>query len=271
MRLIFAFFFSALLVIANPARATVDLDALARTAAGDARTPTEKITAVVAWTHRALEWTGTDYRSRSVTEIIERGGGNCNEQASVVRALLTRLGVQTRRIREINIQPPSTRRAQNARDMIGRQGSRASVFGFQHNDHVWIEYFDEQTREWLPADPTLNLIGRESWSRARLGFGARPVHDILPSRDMLVPIAVLAETGDAARPFEDRTRHYLVNGFAAHVPEARQRGQWSSWVQQITALNPLVVAAFDGRHNLHEDNEAIDRLRRTYEAMRAGP
>ena len=134
--------------------------------------------------------------------------------------------------------------------------------------HVWIEYYDAPARQWRPADPTLNLIGEQAWSEARLGFGARPVHAIIPSRDMLVPIAVLAETGNPAHPFEDRTHHYLVDGFAAAIPAARARPQWRAWVREIDALHPQVLAAFQGQHNLHQDDEAIDEVRATYLAMR---
>lgn len=258
-----------LLLSPSSAIAAPDLAEIARTAAGPARTATARVEAVVDWTHRNLKWTATDYRSRSVAEILERGGGNCLEQADVVRALLGEIGIPTRRIREVNIQPQSADRARGSRELMGRMGLRASVFGFQHNDHVWIEYFDKASGEWLPADPTLNLIGRKAWSRARLGFGPRPVHEIIPSRDMLVPIAIFVETGDPARPYLDRTRHYLIEAFAAEIAGARRNPRWSSWEAQIGFLHRRVMAAFEGRHDLHRDDEAIDRLRRTYEAMRA--
>ena len=99
-----------LALVPAPACAAVDLDALAHQAAAGARSPTETVAALVRWTHDHLSWTSTDYQIRMVDEILAGGGGNCREQAVVVRALLDRLGIRTRQIREINIQPASISR-----------------------------------------------------------------------------------------------------------------------------------------------------------------
>ncbi|MGZ7080871.1 MAG: transglutaminase-like domain-containing protein, partial [Thermoanaerobaculia bacterium] len=244
-----------------------DRKSLARKAAGDARTTVEKVRAVIDWANRNFAWTDTDYKSRTVDEIIERKGGNCNEQAMVVVALLQELGIRTRRVREINIQPESAERQKRAEEQVARVGVRASVFGLRHNDHVWTEFWDGDTNEWTPADPTLNLVGFDSWVKARAGFGARPTHPILPSRDMLVPIAIFAMNGAT---FEPRTERYLIAGLnAAYGGDLTRLDAWADWTRAIVTVQPAALGAFEGRVNLHEHGNEILAVKTAYEKLAA--
>lgn len=228
-----------------------------------------QVQSVVDWTHRHLEWTATDYQDRSVSAVLSRGGGNCREQAIVVRAALEDMNIATRQIREINLHTKNKRRGADAAELIEQRGLRASVFGEGHNDHVWIEYWDEQAKAWTPSDPTLNLVGFESWIPARLGFGQRPVHAIIPSRDMVAPILVLAETDNADEQFAGRNEIYLINRFAQYVPAAAQSPAWSDWVAGVEEFEPIGKAAFLGETNLHDHLDLIERLRDSYFRLRA--
>jgi hypothetical protein len=243
-----------------------DLAALAREAAGGAQASEAKVAAVVGWVNRQFTWTFTDYQKRSVAEIIARRGGNCNEQALVVCALLEQLGVKTRRVREINIQPESRDRQKSAEARIAIDGKRASVFGLRHNDHVWIEFRDAGSGEWLPADATLNLVGMQQWTVARVGFGARPTHSIVPARDMLVPIAIFAVNGET---MESRSEHYLIEEFdRVYQGKLSGRASWGAWKSAIRALDGPCRAAFAGKVNLHDTSEQIEEARRIYEKLR---
>jgi hypothetical protein len=258
---------TAISLLLATAAAGADLDALAKTAAGSATTPTAQVRSVIDWTNHALEWTATDYQKRTAEEIVDRKGGNCNEQAVVVRALLDRLGVKTRRVREINIQPESAERQKSAEGRIAISGVGASVFGLRHNDHVWIEYYDAAGNEWLPADPTLNLVGREEWLRARAGFGVRHTAAMETSRDMLVPIAIFALESDGG--LEDRTNHYLVDGLN-DIYGGRLAGldAWAEWVRLLHEVNGAAHDAFLGKANLHTKTQTIEQLRLAYERLR---
>lgn len=226
-----------------------------------------KVRAAMNWTHANMDWTGTDYQKRTVQEILQRGGGNCFDQANVIAALLETQGIRHRRMREINIQPASDQRQNDAEAQILRSGNRASVFGRQHNDHVWIEFYDASENVWIPADPTLNVMGVDEWVAARMGFANRPVHDVVPFADMLVPIAVLAE-GDAG-DFHLESERFLIEGFARTFPAVAASPHWADWKAQIIAIAPRAEAAFEGTHNLHEDAADIDRLLETYRLLRA--
>jgi len=245
----------------------VDKAALARTAAGGATTTLNKVHAVVAWANQSFKWTYTDYKYRTVDQIIARKGANCFEQTTVVAALLNELGINTRSVREINIQPKSRLRQWSAGRRVAKTGAGASVFGLRHNDHVWMEFWDDAAGEWTPADPALDLVGLDAWLKARVGFGARPTHRIVPSRDMLVPIAIFAQV-DSTR--ESRTVHYLVAGFnAAYNGRLEKLAAWPEWATAIAALEPATRGAFEGRVNLHERNDDIRKAEMAYRKLAA--
>lgn len=242
-----------------------DRAAMARAAAGNATTTMEKVRAIVAWTNRSFEWTYTDYKTRTVDEIIERKGGNCDEQARVAVALMNELGIRTRKVKEINVQPENEGRQKRAEARVVEVGPGASVFGLRHNDHVWTEFWDDQTHEWTPADPTLNLVGFDAWIRARVGFGARPTHPILASRDMLVPVALFAVSDKALIP---RAERYLIDGFnTAYSGELEKLPAWRDWVRAVVAVQPSSLGAFEGRENLHTHADQIAAVKSAYDEL----
>jgi hypothetical protein len=245
----------------------VDKAALAQTAAGRATTTLDKARSVVRWANQSFKWTYTDYKYRTVDEIIARKGGNCFEQTTVVAALLNELGVRTRSVREINIQPDSRLRQWSASRRVSKTGPSASVFGRRHNDHVWMEFWDDAAGAWTPADPALDLVGFDAWLKARVGFEARPTHRILPSRDMLVPFAIFAQTDST---LESRTVHYLVSGFnSAYGSRLDKLGAWPEWTTVIAALEPAARGAFEGRINLHEHADNVLKAKVAYKKLAA--
>ncbi len=271
MRLLNAVIGAVAVLGAGAANAETDLEALAGEITAGSHTNTERVTAVIGWAHSHLDWTYTDYEKRTVQQILDRKGGNCDEDARVVVALLDAVGVRNRRVQEINIQPENPERERNSEALIAEKGPGASVFGLRHNDHVWVEYWDEQQNEWAPADPTLSLVGYAQWIQARVGFGKRIDSDVIASRDMIVPIAIFAltpgENGKNRR--DDRGERYLVAGFAAVNPAAARSPAWSRWKAEVEAFQPKAKAAFEGTHNLHDDTGAIAELLATYQRLKS--
>jgi hypothetical protein len=83
---------------------------------------------LVYWINNHFEWSATDYQRRTPAEVIARRGGNCAELASVLHLFLDSLGMRTRWIREINVQPePTPRRQQTAANMVAQRGNSFSV------------------------------------------------------------------------------------------------------------------------------------------------
>jgi hypothetical protein len=271
--LAFVFIFS--LGAAAPANAAPMRDsgirALADSVAGSGST-VARTRRLVNWINDRFEWSATDYQRRTPVEVIARRAGNCSELASVLHLLLDSLGVRTRWVREINVQPdPTPRRQKTAERLVKERGMQFSVFGLQHNDHVWLEVWSDSTGTWFPADPAYGVVGLQDWLPARLAMEHRPkprVTAVEPiAADMLVPFVVLA--GDhKSGPFEDRTNFYLVDGFRRLYGDAiRELPSWPPWVKAVTELTPHARAAFAGRENLHDYTADIAALTTVYDSL----
>ena len=122
-----------------------DLPGFSRAITATANTDYDRANQIVDWFARNFDWTATDYKQRTVRDILERRGGNCNELAMVARASMETLGLKMRRVREINIHVLTPRRQVDAAKLVAEKGPRMSVFGKHHNDHVWLEIYDDAT------------------------------------------------------------------------------------------------------------------------------
>jgi transglutaminase-like putative cysteine protease len=248
--------------------AQVEMQRLANDIAGNAATTFDKVRNIIWWTNKNFFWAFTDYQRRTTKQVICRQGGNCNEQAVVVRALLKELNVKTRRTSEINIQPENERRQKDAEKRIGETGNKGSVFGYRHNDHVWIEFFDEESRQWIPADPTLGLAGLENWIKSRIGFEPRVNHAIVASADMLVPIAVFALNPDGTIA-ENRSEYYLIESFnRVYKDQLVSLPSWKSWKEAVDFIQQKSRDAFEGKDNLHRYTDQIQQLKEIYEKLK---
>ncbi|MBK8496872.1 MAG: hypothetical protein IPL50_19160 [Chitinophagaceae bacterium] len=248
--------------------AHVDLHRIAFEVAGKSNTTFDKVRNMIWWTNKNFFWAYTDYQKRTDKQIICRQGGNCNEQAIVVRALLSELNVKTRRTAEINIQPESEAQAKRCKKRMDEIGNRGSVFGYRHNDHVWIEFFDEETQEWVPADPTIGLIGMENWLKSRIGFEPRINHAILATAEMLVPIAIFARNPDGSIG-ENRSEYYLVQSFNKVYKNQLERLQaWKQWRESIEFIQYKAKDAFEGKVNLHDYTDNIKQVKSIYEKLK---
>lgn len=256
----------------SPAPSTttpVAITALADSVAGKGSVA-ERTTRLVYWINDRFDWSATDYQQRSPREIIARRAGNCADLASVLRIMLDSLGVQSRWVHEINIQPGTTPRRQKTADsMVTARGLSYSVFGLRHNDHVWLEVRDDATGSWFPADAAYGVVGDAAWAAARLSLERRPlprVSAVVPiAADMVVPF-VVASGARRSGPYDmDRSRHYLVDAFnALYGGQASSLPSWDAWVQAIDTLSLHARAAFAGQANLHTYTNDIAALAATY-------
>lgn len=230
---------------------------------------------LVHWLNASFTWSATDYVDRTAAEIVARRQGNCAELALVLRSLLDSLGVTSRWIREINVQPGQTpRRQETASDMVAKRGNFASVFGLQHNDHVWLEVRDERDGSWFPADPAYGVVGLKEWVPARLAMSDRPkprVAAVVPiAADMVVPFVVLAQQRRNMTFETDRTEYYLIDQFAAlYGGRLSELPAWADWTAAVRALSPRARAAFENKENLHSHTEAIGQLKAVYDRLTA--
>jgi len=248
----------------------LDVAVFAKQIIGNATSNFDKATILLDWLSNRLQWVATDYKQRNVKEILARGGGNCFELAKVYMAMIKELNIKYRPIAEINIHEYSDTRQQTAEARVKQAGNTMSVFGRQHNDHRWVEIYNDKTNEWEPADPSMNVIGTERWLKARVWFGERITIDTSITNDMIVPFAVFV-VSDSSKSImtESRTGHYLINGFDnLYNGKLSQLPAWRKWVQLINELNDSARAAFEGRINLHNYSDQIAALKTMYDQLK---
>jgi transglutaminase-like putative cysteine protease len=236
-------------------------------------TTKERTQRLVTWINMNLEWTATDYQKRTTEEIIRRRGGNCHELASVLERLLQASRIPYRWIAEINLQPESKERQESAEQLIAKVGNSGSVFGLRHNDHRWLEVYDDDDKTWFPADPATGLVGTDRWVEARLGLGKRPipsnpaVADIM--KDMIAPFTLVALETRTARRGEDRSEHYLIDEFnRSYNGKLETLPAWPEWRSLVHELSKSGALALAGEANLHQKEKSIVRFSIVYEDLR---
>jgi len=248
--------------------ARTDLKAFAQQVSKDATSELGLAQAIVRWLAEHFEWKATDYEKRTVPEIIERRGGNCNELAMVALAAMEELNIKLRRVHEVNIYTNTPDRGERAHQMVKDKGNTFSVFGRHHNDHVWLELYDSAANEWFPADPSSGLVGVDEWMKGRVWFGKRSTLNPL-TEDMIVPFAIFAADNDGKFTI-NRTQHYLVDEFdRLYGGRLHTQPAWPQWTATLDLLDDKVKGAFAGSVNLHEYEAQIDALAAIYEQLRA--
>jgi Transglutaminase-like superfamily len=228
----------------------------------------ERAKKILYWLSSNLEWKYTDYVSRTVNQIIDRGGGNCFELAKVYMAVIKAAGIQYRSTAEIMIYPASARRFGNATEKIREWGFRGSVFGYQHNDHRWVEIYNKKTNEWEPADPTMAVIGTNDWLKARMSFGLRMTIDTANSNEMINSVAIFV-TDKNHLPDESRTKYYLIDKFDAfYKGRLSKLPVWNDWVNAVNALTEPCKNAFLGKENLHLYQDKVSTVAEAYKELK---
>lgn len=243
--------------------AETDLKKFAQEIAGNSKSDFKRTKNIVTWLATHFDWKSTDYQKRTPLEIIQRRGGNCNDLALVSIECMKTLGIQYRRVREINLHVDTPRRQVTAEQKVAENGNRMSVFGQRHNDHVWMEVFDPKTNRWFPADPSMGAVGEDQWLAARYSFGERFTLNPI-SQDMIAPFAIFA-LDDKGNTIENRSKHYAVDEFnELYHKQLQKLPSWNKWVQGIEFLSTKADEAFSGKTNLHHYTEDIHQLWRTY-------
>jgi Transglutaminase-like superfamily len=249
------------------ALARTDLKAFAQLVSKDASSELSRTQAIVHWLTQHFEWKETDYKTRTVQEIIERRGGNCNDLALVALAAMKELHIELRRVHEVHIRSESPQRGERAHTMVKEKGNSYSIFGRRHNDHVWLEVYDSSAHAWFPADPWSGLVGTDEWIKARVWFGKR--FSLNPdAEEMIVPFAIFAADADGKFTI-NRTQHYLVDEFdRIYSGKLHNLPAWKQWVSMLDLLGDKVQGALSGTTNLQEYESQIDSLAATYEELR---
>ena len=229
----------------------------------------KKARTLLSWVSNRLEWVATDYKRRTVNEILERGAGNCYDLAQVYVAIVKAMDIKTRSIAEVNLSRLHPERQGQAEQLVKEKGARYSLFGARHNDHRWLEMFDETSGTWLPVDPTMNVIGVEQWVKARLGFGKRITIDPAISDDMIAPFAVFVTGEKSDSMVENRSMYYMVEQFdKVYDKELSKLPSWNKWVASIGLLSEHAKLAMESKENFHLYTRQIAELDTIYQDLK---
>ncbi len=247
----------------------LNLKALGEQVTAGELTDYKKATTLLGWVSNRLEWKATDDKRRTVKEILERGGGNCYDLALVYREIVKAMEIKTRHVAEINLSKLNPERQVAAERMVREKGAGYSLFGARHNDHRWLEVYDETSGQWLPVDPTMNVIGVEQWVKARLGFGQRVTIDPTISDDMIAPFAIFVAGDRKGVMLEDRSMFYLVDQFdSVYDKQLSKLPSWNKWVASIALLSKQSKLAFEDKENLHLYSQQIAELDSIYQSLK---
>lgn len=249
---------------------SLDLKIFAGRIVSGSNTNFQKARTLLEWLSHSFAWTATDYQQRTVKQIIVRQGGNCFELAKVYMALINELGIQYRPIAEINLHVPSEQREKTSEGKIKDAGNTMSVFGYQHNDHRWVEVYDDSSHTWIPVDPTMDLIGFDQWLKGRAWFESRHTINDEFSSDMIAPFAIfVVDKNDKSKMIEDRTQEYMVKQLdRLYQNKLAGLPSWQQWIDQLKNINSHARNAFAGTENLHDYGKAINDLRNTYDRLK---
>lgn len=261
--LIFQLLFISLFIAMSFAQEKGNVEELAREIAGTSGSTLERARKLVFWVNKNFKFVDTDYKQRTVEELIQRRAGNCAEQAMLLQVFLEALDIPARWVAEINIQPKSEQRKLDAEKLIAEHGVGVSIFGYIHNDHRWLEVYDDINKIWIPADPSLGVFGTDSWIQARVGFGERP--EVI--KDMIVPFVVIVQKGK--KIVEDRSEYYLINGFNSYYGHKLEESSlWPKWIFLIGKLSAYGSLALTGEVNLHSYTYLMEQLLDVYTGLK---
>jgi hypothetical protein len=224
----------------------------------------EKVKRIFFWINNEFEWVETDYVERTVEEILIRKAGNCAEQTKVVEKVLNYIGIKTRWVLEINSQPESMERQSFSKNLVEKDGDFYSIFGWNHNDHRWLEYYNNNVRQWEPIDTAFGVLGLNHWLKMRLSFNPESI----PTSQKIIPFCIAALDSNSAIS-EVLSNFYLIDQFDKHYNGVLSRTTvWKEWEILINQLTNLGIATYRSQNNLHKHQDAIKKFTNLYSKLK---
>ncbi|PEW69371.1 hypothetical protein CN424_26295 [Bacillus cereus] len=220
----------------------------------------EKVNTIFAWLNEEFEWVQTDYVERTVEEILARRAGNCAEQAKVVENVLNHIGIETRWILEINSHSESMERQNFSLNLIEKHGDFYSIFGWNHNDHRWLEYYNNNLKQWIPIDTAFGVLDINHWLEKRMSF----TRESIPTTQKIIPFCIVALS--AKRDVSEILSNcYLIDQFDKfYNGMLSETTVWEEWKLVINKLTEVGIETYSGHRNLHKYQNEIKRFTNLY-------
>ena len=220
----------------------------------------EKVNTIFAWLNEEFEWVQTDYVERTVEEILARRAGNCAEQAKVVEKVLTHIGIETRWILEMNSHSENMERQNFSLNLIEKHGDFYSIFGWNHNDHRWREYYNNNLKQWIPIDTAFGVLNINHWLEKRMSF----TRESIPTTQQIIPFCIVALS--AKRDVSEvLSNFYLIDQFDKfYNGMLSETTVWEEWKLVINKLTEVGIETYIGHSNLHKYQNEIKRFTNLY-------
>ncbi|HFK1764351.1 hypothetical protein AT258_20265 [Bacillus wiedmannii] len=226
----------------------------------------EKVNTIFSWLNEEFEWVQTDYVERTVEEILAKRAGNCAEQAKVVEKVLTHIGIETRWILEINSHSESMERQNFSLNLIEKHGDFYSIFGWNHNDHRWLEYYNNNLKQWIPIDTAFGVLDINHWLEKRMSF----TRESIPTTQKIIPFCIVALS--AKRDVSEiLSNFYLIDQFDKfYNGTLSETTVWEEWRLVINKLTEVGIETYSGHRNLHKYQNEIKRFTNLYLKLKQG-
>jgi hypothetical protein len=243
----------------------INMQAISTYIIGEGNTSTtEKVQKIVDWTADNLDWTYSSNKERTAKEILKRKGGDAKERNKLVKELIESAGYDVRNVAEVSLQSTKNQRQKSTEQKMKKSGNCASVVGLNHGDYHWLEFYEPSSKEWIPVDASLKVVGLAEWMRVRMKFNERNL-----TGERIIPIGVYVSDENCTNIREDRTNYYLVQAFNSFYNDRLNTlDGWKTWEEKIAQLNPFIQSAFEGKNNLHEQQDMIAQIGENYMQLR---
>lgn len=139
-------------------------------------------------------------RQSNIHDIIKEKKGNCYDHARLSVFLLRMSGVPAKFAFEINLKKNVPWWGNKAKKQ------NRGTFGYFHNDHVWVLFYDGRT--WQPFDSELDIIGIDDFVIHRWGKISPYYFKLLPYGP---PFIIWEDTGDGFLNMKTITKQIWMN------------------------------------------------------------
>jgi hypothetical protein len=139
-------------------------------------------------------------RQSNIHDIIKERKGNCYDHARLSVFLLRMSGVPAKFAFEINLKKNVFWWGNKAKKQ------NRGIWGYHHNDHVWVLFYDGST--WQPLDSELNIIGIDNFVMRRWEKISPYYFKLLPYGP---PFIIWEDTGDGFLNMKTITKQIWIN------------------------------------------------------------
>lgn len=166
---------------------------------------------------------------RTITDMIDIGGGNCVSHTMMGLFLLRKAGIPAKLCYEFHVKNYS------AIDQWRANSAKAGHFGAGHNSHYWLMFFDGN--EWQPYDSALDICGLDEFFSVRTKTQKWPyLLSFNPKRMTGAPFIIQEETGSGSTNMKNITKDIWGRAFVWNNKKVNKE-EWLLFLKSFEGKN----------------------------------